>query len=45
MKETLSSINKKPYGALNVKKHSFFLTIKGKKSLVINTPAYYHIVK
>ena len=45
IKETLYSTNKKPYGALNVKKHGFFLTIEGKKPPIINTLTYYHIVK
>ena len=45
MKETLYSTDKKPCGALNIKKHGFFLTIEGKKPLIINTLAYYHIVR
>ena len=45
IKETLYSTDKKPYGALNVKKHNFFLTIEGKKPPIINTLAYYHIVR
>ena len=45
IKETLYSTNKKPYGALNVKKHGFFLIIKGKKPPIINTLTYYHIVR
>ena len=45
IKETLYNTNKKPYGTLNVKKHGFFLTIKGKKPPIINTLAYYHIIR
>ena len=45
IKKTLYSTDKKPYGALNVKKHGFFLIIEGKKPLIINTLTYYHIIK
>ena len=45
IKETLYSTNKKPYGALNVKKHGFFLIIEGKKPLIINTLTYYYIMR
>ena len=45
IKETLYGTNKKPCGALNVKKHGFFLIIEGKKPLIINTLTYYHIMK
>ena len=45
MKETLYGTNKKPYGTLNVKKHGFFLIIKGKKPLIINTLTYCYIVR
>ena len=45
IKETLYGTDKKPCGALNVKKHGFFLTIKGKKPLIVNTLAYCHMVR
>ena len=45
IKETLYGIDKKPCSALNVKKHGFFLIIEGKKPLIINTLAYYYIVR
>ena len=45
IKKTLYGTDKKPCGALNVKKHGFFLTIKGKKPPIINTLAYYHMVR
>ena len=45
IKETLYGTDKKPCGALNVKKHGFFLIIEGKKPPIINTLAYYHIVR
>ena len=45
IKETLYSTNKKPCGTLNVKKHGFFLIIECKKPLIINTLAYYHMVR
>ena len=45
IKKTLYGTDKKPYGALNVKKHGFFLTIEGKKPPIINTLAYYHIIR
>ena len=45
IKKTLYGTNKKPCGALNVKKHGFFLTIKGKKPPIINTLTYYHIIR
>ena len=45
IKETLYGTNKKPCGALNVKKHGFFLIIKGKKPLIVNTLAYYYMVR
>ena len=45
MKETLYGTDKKPCGALNIKKHGFFLIIEGKKPLIINTLAYYHMVR
>ena len=45
MKETLYSTNKKPYGALNVKKYGFFLIIEGKKPPIVNTLAYYYMVR
>ena len=32
-------------GALNVKKYGFFLTIEGKKPLMVNTLAYCHMVR
>ena len=45
IKETLYSTDKKPCGALNIKKYSFFLIIEGKKPFIINTLAYYHMVR
>ena len=45
IKETLNSTDKKLYGALNIKKHNFFLMIEGKKPFIINTLTYYHIVR
>ena len=45
IKETLYETDKKPCGALNVKKYGFFLIIEGKKPFIINTLAYYHIVR
>ena len=45
IKETLYGTDKKPCGALNVKKHGFFLTIEGKKPPIVNTLTYYHIVR
>ena len=45
IKETLYSTDKKPYGALNIKKHGFFLTIEGKKPPIVNTLTYYYIVR
>ena len=45
IKETLYSTNKKLYSALNVKKHGFFLAIENKKPPIINTLAYYHILR
>ena len=45
IKETLYGTNKKPCGALNVKKHGFFLIIEGKKPLIVNTLMYYHMVR
>ena len=45
IKETLYGTDKKPCGALNVKKHGFFLTIEGKKPPIVNTLAYYHMVR
>ena len=45
IKETLYGTNKKPCGALNVKKHGFFLIIEGKKPLIINILAYYYIIR
>ena len=45
IKETLYGTDKKPCGALNVKKHGFFLIIEGKKPPIVNTLAYYHMVK
>ena len=45
IKETLYGTDKKPCGALNVKKHGFFLIIGGKKPFIINTLAYCHMVR
>ena len=45
IKETLYGTDKKPYGALNVKKYGFFLIIEGKKPPIVNTLAYYYIVR
>ena len=45
IKETLYGTDKKPCGALNVKKHGFFLTIEGKKPPIVNTLAYCHMVR
>ena len=45
IKETLYGTDKKPYDTLNIKKHGFFLTIKGKKPLIINTLTYYYIIR
>ena len=45
MKETFYGTDKKPCGALNMKKHGFFLNIKGKKPFIINTLTYYHMVR
>ena len=45
IKETFYGTDKKPCGALNVKKYGFFLIIEGKKPLIINTLAYYYMVR
>ena len=45
IKETLYGTDKKPCGALNVKKHGFFLIIEGRKPLMVNTLAYYDMVR
>ena len=45
IKETLYGTDKKPCGALNVKKHGFFLIIEGKKPFIVNTLTYYHMVR
>ena len=45
IKETLYGIDKKPCGALNVKKHGFFLIIEGKKPPIVNTLAYCYMVR
>ena len=45
IKKTLYGTDKKPYGALNVKKYGFFLIIKGKKPFIINTLMYYYMVR
>ena len=45
IKETSYGIDKKPCGALNVKKYGFVLIIKGKKLFIVNILVYYHMVR
>ena len=45
IKETLYGTDKEPCGTLNVKKYGFFLIIKGKKPLIINTLTYHYMVR